>query len=98
MRRQVFRGTVFAALRSKHGQVGKLACRQPWEPAAVIHPPERQAPVTIEAVPAHVRGLESLAAHGLYRIPEDRLDMSDFDRHARSELFSRKAEHQETLV
>jgi len=41
--------------------------------------------VTIEAVPAQLGDLESFAAHGLHGIPEDRLHMSDFYEHARSE-------------
>src|SRR2546428_3966381 len=79
----VFTPTVFTALRSKPDQVGKLACGQPRHPAAVIdpHPPECQASVTLEAVPAQVGFLESFAAHGLHRIPEDRLYLSDFYRH-----------------
>jgi hypothetical protein len=46
---------------------------------------ECQASVTIEAVPAQVGFLESFAAHGLHGIPEDRLHMSDFYEHTRSE-------------
>ena len=45
MRRQVSRNAVFTALRSKPNQVGKLAGREPREPAAVIDPTECQAPV-----------------------------------------------------
>src|SRR5712692_9454801 len=86
MRRKVSLSTVFTAVRSKQEQVGKLACSQPRHPAAVIHPPECQASVTIEAVPAQVGFLESFAAHGLHGIPEDCLHMSDFYRHARSEV------------
>jgi hypothetical protein len=82
---KVSRSTVFTALRSKQEQIGKLARCQPREPAAVIiiHPPKCQAPVTLEAVPAQVGDLESLAAHGLHGIPEDRLYLSDFYQHAR---------------
>src|SRR6266852_7737642 len=76
---------VFTALRSKPDQIGKLACCQPRHPAAVIHSPECQASVTIEAVPAQVGFLELFAAHGLHGIPEDRLHMSDFHEHLRSE-------------
>jgi hypothetical protein len=51
-------------VRSKQEQIRKLACCQPREPAVVIHLPECQAPVTIEPVPAEVRGVEGFAAHG----------------------------------
>jgi hypothetical protein len=50
-----------------------------------IHAPEGQAAVTIEAVPAQIGGLDAFATHGLHGIPEDRLHMSDFYEHARSE-------------
>src|SRR5713226_4032469 len=85
MRRKLSLSTVFTAVRSKQEQVGKLACCQPRHSAAVINPPECQASVTIEAVPAQVGGFESFAAHGLHGIPEDRLHMSNFYEHARSE-------------
>src|SRR5229473_5334801 len=85
MRRKLSLSTVFTALRSKQEQVGKLACCQPRHPAAVIHPPECQASVTLEAVPAQLGDLESFAAHGLHGIPEDRLHMSDFYEHPGSE-------------
>ena len=67
MRRKVSLSTVSTAVWSKQEQVGKLACGQPRHPAAVIHPPECQAPVTFEAVPAQLGGLEWFAAHGLDR-------------------------------
>jgi hypothetical protein len=57
----------------------------PRHSAAVVHSPERQASITIEAVPAEVGDLESFAAHGFHGIPEDCLHMSDFYEHARSE-------------
>src|SRR5450432_494331 len=85
MRRGVLSSN-FTAVRSKQEQLGKLACCQPRHPAAVINPPECQASVTIEAVPAQVGLLESFANHGLHGIPEDRLHTSDFYKHARSEL------------
>src|SRR5450432_3937695 len=85
MRRGVLSSN-FTAVRSKQEQLGKLACCQPRHPAAVINPPECQASVTIEAVPAQVGLLESFANHGLHGIPEDRLHMSDFYKHARSEF------------
>ena len=68
-------------MRRKQDQVGKLAGRQPWEPAAVLEPPEGQAPVTFEAVPAQFGVLEPFAAHGLHGIAEDRLHLSDFYQH-----------------
>src|ERR1700680_4869630 len=72
MRRKVSLSTVSTALRRKPDQVGKLAGGEPRKPAPVLHPPECQASVTIEAVPAQLGGLESFAAHGLHGIPEDR--------------------------
>jgi hypothetical protein len=83
MRWKISRGTVFTAVRGKSDQVRKLACRQPWEPAPVINPPERKTPVTFEAVPPQLGALESFAAHGLHGIPEDGLYMSDRYAHAR---------------
>ena len=77
-------------LGSEQEQVRKFACAEPREPAAVINPPECQAPVAIEAVPAQIGDLESFAAHGLHGIPEDRLYVSDFHRHARSEPAQRQ--------
>jgi hypothetical protein len=59
--------------------------------AAVINPPECQASVTIEAVPAQLGDIETFAAHGLHGIPEDRLHMSDFYEHARSESAQRQS-------
>ena len=59
MRRKFSLSTVFTSVRSKQEQVGKIACCEPREPAAVIHPPECQAPVTLEAVPAQIGDLES---------------------------------------
>src|SRR6266850_947347 len=81
MRRKVALSAVVTALRSEQDQVGKLDCCQPWEPAAVIHPPECQASVTIEAVPAQLGNLEPFAGHGLHGISEDRLHLSDFYEH-----------------
>jgi len=79
MRREkrIFRPAALAAVRSKQEQVGKLACGQPREPARVAHPPEGQAPVTVEPVPPQLRGLELLSGHGLYGIPEDGFHLSD---------------------
>src|SRR5258708_3466676 len=82
MRRQVSWRAVVTAVRSKQQQVGKLACGEPREVAAVIHPPERQTPVTLQAVPTQRGNLKRFAAHGLHGIPEERLYMSDFYRHA----------------
>jgi hypothetical protein len=77
MRRKISQSD-FPAEWSIEDQAGKLACCQPREPTAVVHPPECQTPVTIDAVPAQRGGLERFAAHGLYGIAEDRLDKSDF--------------------
>jgi hypothetical protein len=81
MRWKVSRGTVFAAMWGESDQIRKLACRQPWKPAPVIHPPQGKTPVTVEAVPPDLGDLEPFAAHGLHGIPEDGLYVSD--EHAR---------------
>lgn len=51
----------------------------------MIYPPECQASVTVEAVPAQVGDFESFASHGLHWMQKDGLHMSDFYRHAWSE-------------
>src|SRR5688572_17974731 len=79
---KVLLGTVVGSVRSKQQQSGKLARGQPGEPAPVVEPPERETPVAVEAVPAQCGGLESFAAHGLHRIPVDRLDVSNLNGHA----------------
>jgi len=48
--------TMFTALRSKQDQFQKLACGKPRHPAAVVNPPECQASVTLDAVPAQIGG------------------------------------------
>jgi hypothetical protein len=77
--------TVFAALRSKQEELGKLACCEPRHTATVLNPPKCQASVTLEAVLAQVGDFERFASHGLHGIPEDRLDMSDLYEHAEFE-------------
>ena len=62
--RKVSRSCVPIAERGIEHQVGKPACRQPGKIAAVVHPPEREASVAVEAVPAQVGRLESFPAHG----------------------------------
>ena len=83
IRRKVSWSTVFPPLRSKQEQLGKLACGKPRESAAIVNPPECQASVTIQAVPAQMGDIDPCAAHGLHGIPEDRFHMSDFDEHDR---------------
>jgi len=39
--------------------------------------PERQAPVSFDAVPAELGGFELMARHGLHRIAENRLYIPD---------------------
>src|SRR5215472_1096186 len=85
MRRRVSPSTVSMALRSKQDQLGKLAGSEPRHSAAVVYPPEREAAVTLDAVPAQLGGLKPFAAHGLHGIAEDCLHLSDFYPHARSE-------------
>ena len=77
-------GATVTPTRNKPHQVRKLAGAQPRELAAVIHPPKRQASVTLQAVPAQVGDLQSFPSHRLHGIPEDRLHTSDFNKHARS--------------
>ena len=81
MRRNFFLSTFFTTTWNKRDQVGKLARAQPRELAAVINPPECQAPVAIEAVPAQLGDVKSFARHGLHGIPEDRFYVSDFYKH-----------------
>jgi len=76
----------FTTVRGKPEQVRKLACCQPRELAAVVKPTECQASIALNAVPAQARDVEGFAAHGLDGITEDRLDLSDFCEHARSEF------------
>src|SRR5438309_7229427 len=61
-----------------------------------MNPPERQASITGDAVPAKVRDIESFAGHGLNGIPEGRLHMSDFYRHVRSKSAISTASHRKT--
>ena len=49
----------------------------------IIGPTKGQAPIAIKTVPAQVGDLEALAAHGLDRIPEERLYCTNRDRHVR---------------
>ena len=72
---------VFTAVRSKQRQVGKPACREPWEPAAVIHPPECRAPVTLSRA-SQIGGLESFTAHGLHGMRK--IASMSFYEHAQS--------------
>jgi hypothetical protein len=81
MRGKISLSTLFTALRTKPEQIGKLTCCQPREPASIIHPPEREASVTIEAVPSEIGDIESFAGHGLHGIPEQRPHMSNFYQH-----------------
>ena len=69
-------------LRRKQHQLRKLACCQKREPAAVIDPPERQASIALDAVPAQFCRLKPFPTHRLNRIPEDRLHPPDFRDHA----------------
>src|SRR5262249_17920984 len=65
-------------------ELGELPGGEEREPAALADPTEREAPIALEAVPAHRRGLERLAAHRLHRVAEDRFDLADFDSHDRA--------------
>jgi hypothetical protein len=83
VRRKFCLSTV-TSLGRKEEQLGKLGCRQPREPAAIINPSESEAPVTFEAVPPEIGDVESFTAHRLNGIAEERLHASDFYGHARS--------------
>src|SRR6187402_2808312 len=63
----------------KENQLRKLAGRQPGETAAIAEATEGQAPVAVQTVPAQIGNRERFAAHGLHRIPEERLDLADLD-------------------
>src|SRR4030095_15011925 len=65
----------------KENQPGKCGGAQPGEAAAIVSPTERQAPVTLDTVPAQVGDLEKFAAHGLDWVPEERRYFTNFDRH-----------------
>jgi hypothetical protein len=67
---------------SKQNQLGKFAGGEPGEAAAIIFSSEGHAPVTLDAMPTQVGGLQPLARHGLHGIAEDRLYVSDFYEHA----------------
>ena len=79
--RQRLAAPVLASLRSEVDEVGELARGQPGHPAALVEPTKRQAPVALEAVPAHRGGVERLATHGFHRIAEDRFNPSNLDWH-----------------
>ncbi|HVQ14549.1 MAG TPA: hypothetical protein VMS40_13200 [Vicinamibacterales bacterium] len=67
--------------RSKENQLRELGGGQPREPAAIVSPTESQAPVAIKAVPAEIGDLQRFAAHGLYGVPEERLNFTDLGSH-----------------
>src|SRR5712671_6524029 len=67
---------------SKENQLRKPRGGQPGETTAIVKPAESQAPVAVKTMPAQIGDLESLAAHGLHRIPEERLDLANLDTHA----------------
>src|SRR5258705_3205518 len=68
-------------LRSKENQLRKLGGGQPGETTAIVKPTEGQAPVAVKTVPAQVGDLERFAAHGLHRVPKERLDLTNLDGH-----------------
>ena len=84
VRRQRFAIPVLTAQRSEGDEVRELARGQPGEPAVLVDPAKREAPVALEAVPAQRGGVERLAAHGFHRIAEDRFNLSNLDRHSSS--------------
>src|SRR5882724_1883970 len=64
---------------SKENQLRKPRGGQPGETTAIVQPAESEAPVAVKPMPAQVGDLESLAAHRLHRIPEERLDLTNLD-------------------
>jgi len=64
--------------------MGELGRRQPGEPAAIVNPTKGHTPVAIKTVPTKLGCPESLAAHGLHRVPEERLDLTNLDSHVLS--------------
>jgi hypothetical protein len=83
VRREVSTDGGSPPLWSKENQLWKLAGGQPWETAAIVSPTKGQTPVAVKTVPAQVGDLEKLAAHGLHRVPEERLYFTNLDRHVR---------------
>src|SRR6185503_2440326 len=71
------------SLRGIENQLRHLGGGQPGETAAVADPAEGQAPVAVKPVPSQVGDLEPFAAHGLHRVPEERLYFTNLDRHVR---------------
>src|SRR5205807_5164587 len=67
-------------LRRVQDELAQLARDEPRELAALTDSAKCQTPVAIDAVPAQRGGVERLAAHGLHRIAEDRLDLANLDR------------------
>jgi hypothetical protein len=78
MRRETLSGT---AHRCEENQLWKLGCSQPGEATAIVNPTKCQAPIAINTVPTKLGCLESLAAHGLHRVPEERLDRTNLRSH-----------------
>jgi hypothetical protein len=53
--------------------------RQALLTTAVVNPKQGQAAVAVQTVPPQIGDLEGLAAHGLHRVPEQRLYFTDLD-------------------
>src|SRR6267142_2113057 len=66
---------------SEENQLRKPRGGQPGETTAIVESAESQAPVAVKPMPAQVGDFESLAAHGLHRILEERLDFTNLDTH-----------------
>src|SRR5438093_3322899 len=81
VRRDVSTGGCSPPPGSKENQIRKLGGGQPGEAAAIISATEGQAPVAIKTVPAQVDDIETLARHGLHRVPVERLDFTNLDGH-----------------
>ena len=70
-------GPTGVALGREANQVGQPSSGEPRETAAVRELPDRQPPVTLDAMPAEIGAVQALAAHRLHRVAEEALDVSD---------------------
>ena len=84
VRREVLTDGGFTSLWRKENQLRKLRGGQPGEAPAIVRPTKGQAPVAVKTVPAQVGDLERFTAHGLYWVPDERLNFANLNRHPRS--------------
>src|SRR5262249_16880423 len=65
--------------RSVPKQIRQFTRSQKGESAAVFRPPQCQASIAIDPMPAEVSGIQPFARHRLHRVAEECLDPSDLD-------------------